>query len=101
MTDAERRLWKHLRACRLSGYKFRRQQPLGKYIVDFVCFEKKLIIEVDGGQHQQEKKYDQKRTNWLQEEGFTVIRFWNDVVLKQTQQVLEEILRKLESSPSP
>ena len=64
-TDTERLLWKHLRASRFAGLKFRRQQPIGKYIVDFVCFEKKIIVELDGGQHAEQAAYDRRRTDWL------------------------------------
>lgn len=91
-TDAERRLWAHLRAKQLNGKKFRRQQPIGNYIVDFICFEKKLIIEVDGGQHMKNEHYDNQRTEWLQEEGFKVLRFWNHEVLENTDGVLQVIL---------
>jgi very-short-patch-repair endonuclease len=77
-TDAERKLWAHLRLRQIGGYKFRRQHPLGPYIVDFVCIEKKLIVEVDGGQHDEKRFYDAKRDKWLEEKGFKVIRFWNN-----------------------
>ena len=101
MTDAERRLWYHLRARRFLGLKFRRQQPIGNYIVDFVCFEKKIIIEVDGGQHlEQQADYDAKRTSWLEGQGFRVFRFWNNDVLKDTDAVLCFLEDKL-SLPSP
>jgi len=94
-TEAEARLWRHLRAERLRGFKFRRQQPLGDYIVDFVCFERKLIVEVDGSQHVERAMEDNERTAWLESQGFTVLRFWNDAVLRDTDDVLEEILRML------
>ena len=79
-TPAEKFLWTLLRAKKLNGVKFRRQEPLGQYVVDFVSFKKKLIIEIDGGQHSAEKnkKYDEMRTKWLQSQGFRVIRFWNN-----------------------
>jgi very-short-patch-repair endonuclease len=96
MTDAEQTLWTHLRAQRLADVKFRRQQPLGDFIVDFVSFDQEVIIEVDGGQHVAEKDYDEARTRKLEEEGFTVIRFWNDDVLRETEKVLEEIKRHLD-----
>ena len=96
MSEAETRLWHHLRAGRLNGYKFRRQQPMGDYIVDFVCVTPKLIIEADGGQHAEQAKYDQARSLYLNDLGFTVLRFWNDEILRQTDEVLAEILRVLQ-----
>jgi very-short-patch-repair endonuclease len=101
MTDAERALWYQLRAKRLLGWKFRRQQPIGNYIVDFVCFEAGMVIELDGGQHLEQAEADAQRTAWLESQGFRVLRFWNDAVLKQTEAVLEEILRNLPLSPTP
>lgn len=101
MTDAERALWFHLRAKRFQGWKFRRQQPIGNYIVDFVCFDAKLVIELDGGQHAERADADARRTAWLESQGFRVLRFWNDAVLKETEAVLEEILRNLPLSPTP
>lgn len=92
ITDAERALWQQLRAHRLSGAKFRRQQPLGPYIVDFFCAEKKLVIELDGGQHLNSES-DKQRDAWLRSQGYSVMRFWNDEVLNQTEAVLESILR--------
>jgi very-short-patch-repair endonuclease len=94
-TDAERLLWRHLRGKQLAGYKFRRQEPLGDYIVDFVCFSKKIVIEVDGGQHAIEDDNDLKRDNWLQEQGFKVLRFWNTEVLANIEGIIETILREL------
>ena len=96
-TDAETRLWAHLRAGRLKGFKFKRQQPLGAYIVDFVCFDCRVIVEADGGQHLELADRDAVRTAWLESQGFTVLRFWNDAVLLDTDAVLESILRALES----
>ena len=75
MTDAEKGLWQYLRAHRLNGYKFRRQQPIGTYIVDFVCTQPKLIIEADGSQHQTQQDYDENRSAYLNSLGFTVLRF--------------------------
>jgi very-short-patch-repair endonuclease len=89
-TDAEKLLWKHLRSKQLEGLKFRRQQPLGNYIVDFVCFEKQIVIEVDGGQHAEER-IDKERDRWLNREGFKVLRFWNNEVLQNSKGVLEVI----------
>ena len=75
----------------MEGFKFRRQQPLDKYIVDFVCLENRLIIEVDGGQHGWENSRDEERTIHLQQFGFKVLRFWNNEVLENTSGVLEVI----------
>ena len=101
MSKAETRLWHHLRAGRLNGYKFRRQQPMGNYIVDFVCVTPKLIIEADGGQHAEQAEYDQARSLYLNGLGFTVLRFWNDEILRQTDEVLAEILRVLQELERP
>ncbi len=90
-TDAERLLWRHLRARQLEGLKFRRQQPIGGYIVDFVCFEKRLVIEVDGGQHASAKEKDSERDRWFYEQGFSVLRFWNNEVFTNMDGVLEKI----------
>ena len=87
-TDAERLLWLHLRDRRLMRYKFRRQLPIGKYIADFVCLKCMLIIEVDGGQHLQEQRYDAVRTHYLESQGFRVLRFWNNDVLGNLEAVL-------------
>ncbi len=101
-TDAEQALWKRLRNRQLAECKFRRQVPLGKYIVDFVCFERKVVIEVDGGHHQEQVSSDAVRTTWLESQGFQVLRFWNHEVLAYTEAVQEALLVALqESSPSP
>ncbi len=96
MTDAERKLWTFLKLRQFRGKKFRRQAPIGTYIVDFVCFETKLIIELDGGQHSTQVEYDQERTNWLNSQGFRVLRFWNFQVLEETDSVLEAIWNTLQ-----
>ena len=93
-TDTERHLWYNLRANRL-GFKFKRQVPIGTYIVDFVCLEKRLIIELDGSQHFDNQKYDIERTDWLNAHGFKVLRFWNNDVLQQTTSVIEVIMDAL------
>ncbi|WAR44706.1 endonuclease domain-containing protein [Methylomonas rapida] len=90
-TDAERLLWRHLRDRQLCGQKFRRQFPVEPFIVDFVCLEVKLIVELDGGQHAEQLEYDQCRTEQLQKRGFKIIRFWNNEVLQNTTGVLEAI----------
>ena len=99
MTDAERTLWRHLRLRQFAGYKFRRQQPIGKYIVDFVCFENKLVIEFDGSQHSEEVVYDLERSSWLEEQGFRVLRFWDNQVFNETEGVKEMIIGAL-NNPS-
>ncbi len=91
-TDAERLLWGSLRAKRLNGYKFRRQHLISPYIVDFICCERKLIVEVDGGQHDEKQQYDERRTAFLAEKGYTVIRFWNDAIFQEIDNVLGSIL---------
>lgn len=101
-TEAERKLWYHLRAHRFMDLKFRRQKPIGFYIVDFICFERFLIIEIDGSQHNEQQEYDNRRTRRLAAEGFTVLRFWNHDVLNRTAAVLELIRERVESvRPSP
>ena len=90
-TDAERLLWQHLRNRQMLGQKFRRQFSIDTYIVDFVCLEVKLIVELDGGQHAEQIEYDHRRTEQLQKRGFKVLRFWNNDVLQNTTGVLEAI----------
>ncbi|NVM23306.1 MAG: endonuclease domain-containing protein [Desulfobacterales bacterium] len=101
MTDAERLLWRHLRNRELGGYKFRRQRPIGPYIVDFVCLEKKLVVEVDGGQHARQMESDSKRSDYLKETGYRVLRFWNNKVLRETESVLAVVLSFLDRSVTP
>ena len=98
-TEVEKLLWRQLRIWQLDGYKFRRQQPLGNYIVDFVCLEKRLIVELDGGQHAEQSDYDTKRDTWLSEQGFTVLRIWNNDVLNNLEGVTERIVETLKDSP--
>ena len=95
-TDAERALWRHLRLKQLAGHRFRRQHPVGPYIVDFFCFEKQLVVEIDGGQHSQQTGYDDERTAWLEGEGYTVLRFWNNEVFGQVGAVKQVILDTLQ-----
>ncbi|AOU03745.1 TPA: DUF559 domain-containing protein [Legionella pneumophila] len=97
-TDAENCLWYYLRAHRLKGYKFKRQVPIGNYIVDFVCIQRKLIVELDGGQHLLNKEYDKNRSAYFSTLSYKVLRFWNDDVLLRTGDVLESIVRCLEES---
>jgi very-short-patch-repair endonuclease len=91
MTDAESLLWMMLRNRRIGGVKFRRQHPVGRYILDFYCDERKLGIELDGGQHGEAVEYDQKRDDWLRVQGISVLRFWNNQVLAETEAVMEAI----------
>jgi very-short-patch-repair endonuclease len=91
MTDAERHLWRHLCRRQVADAKFRRQACIGRYIVDFVYFEKKLVIELDGGQHTEQVEYDEQRTSWLNSQGFRVLRFWNHEVFEDVDSVLEVI----------
>lgn len=95
MTDAELSLWRTLRGRQLEGLKFRRQQPFGPFIVDFVSFERRLIIEADGSQHYygDQKKKDLKRDMWLQEQGFKVLRFNDNEILTNVNGVVERILQ--------
>ena len=98
-TESEQVLWKHLRLCQLGGYKFRRQQPIGWYIVDFVNFEKRVIIELDGGHHSQQVDYDAQRTACLNAQGYRVLRFWNNQVMKKIEAVKAVIVQVLEAGP--
>ena len=95
MTDAETLLWTLLRNRRIAGTKFRRQHPMGRYILDFYCIEKKLCIELDGGQHDDARDYDQQRDAWLHAQGVRVCRFWNNQMLTETEAVLEVIYHEI------
>lgn len=97
-TDTENHLWRYLRNRQMEGFKFRRQQPIGKYIVDFVNFERKIVIEADGGQHSIYEEKDRIRDDWLKKEGYKVLRFWDNEVLNNIDGVLEVIRKEL--SPS-
>ena len=96
-TDVERLLWQHLRLKQMGNFKFRRQHPLGKFIVDFICLEANLVIELDGGQHNEDKenKVDEIRTAWLEKQGLKVLRFWNHEVLNDLPIVKEVIWNAL------
>jgi very-short-patch-repair endonuclease len=103
-TDVENLLWYFLRNRQLNGYKFRRQHQIDtRYIVDFVCSKMKLIIELDGGQHNEDEniKYDKKRSEFLKNKGYRILRVWNDEMLKNTENVLETILYYLETNDIP
>jgi len=99
LTDAEQFLWRHLRMRQIADCKFRRQRPIGPYIVDFVCLEKMLIVELDGGQHAEQQRYDTSRDRWLNSQGFEVLRFWNGEVLTKIEDVKEAIYRALTEPP--
>ena len=98
LTDAERLLWQHLRFKQLGG-RFRRQAPIGNYIVDFACFEKRLVIELDGGQHLEQEASDGARTAWLESQGFQVLRFWNNEVSSELDSVKQRIVEALGDDP--
>jgi len=93
-TQAEAMLWSRLRARQIEGAKFRRQQPLENFIVDFVNFEKRIVIELDGGQHAEDKAKDEERDICLKDNGFTILRFWNSQVFENLEGVLETIRQK-------
>ena len=102
-TDAERRIWRLLRSSQL-GAKFRRQQPIEGYVVDFVSFEHRLVVEIDGGQHTDQDEYEMRRTRCLEANGFRILRFWNSDVMENETGVLErvvEVLSIMAPAPSP
>jgi very-short-patch-repair endonuclease len=102
-TDAERTLWQQLRNKQVGGCKFRRQHPCGNYILDFVCLERRVVVEVDGSQHFEAAGYDNARTLFLRSARFGVLRFWNNQVFRELDGVLEIIRRELanRTTPSP
>lgn len=99
-TEAESRLWAKLRARQLCGVKFRRQQPIGSFIVDFCCVERGLVIELDGGQHAEAREADQRRSEFLAGQGYRVLRFWDNEVMADIDAVLERIVEAI-SDPHP
>ncbi len=99
LTDAEQLLWRQLRGHRLAGHKFRRQQPLGPYVVDFIHFGARLIVEADGGQHNGSEG-DAARDAWLRQHGFRIMRFWNHDILQHPEGVLTRVLAAL-AEPVP
>ena len=100
MTDAERKLWFALKDRRFAAFKFRRQVPIGPYIADFLCFESRLILEVDGGQHAESVR-DVERDNWLVRNEFRVLRYWNNDVLQNLEGVLTNQAEQLDRTPHP
>ena len=105
MTEAERRLWQILRSHQMTGYKFRRQVPIGRYIADFVCHEARLIVEIDGGQHDRSSPQEAERSGFLEKEGYRILRFWNNEVLANPDGVHQTIAgeqgRITPTQPSP
>jgi very-short-patch-repair endonuclease len=95
LTNAERRLWSQLRLRQIEGHRFRRQRPVGPYVVDFICLEQRLVIEVDGGQHAERTSQDAKRDAWLRSQGYRILRYWNNEVLSQTEGVVQVIMGAL------
>ena len=101
MTEAEKAMWRLLRSRQLAGFKFRRQQPIRRYVVDFVCFSHALVVEIDGGQHADSER-DEIRSRFLANEGFRVLRFWNNEVLDNRDGVCARILEVLrDRTPHP
>ena len=98
MTEAERFVWARIRYRQLGGFKFRRQVPVGSYIADFVCYEARLILELDGSQHAFQTEYDAERTRWLEAQGFRVFRMWNHEVFEDWDNVAERIWELLPAS---
>jgi adenine-specific DNA-methyltransferase len=98
-TDAEQRLWSRLRGSQLLGFRFRRQYPIGPFFADFSCLEAKLVIELDGSQHADQLEPDKRRTEFLRAAGYAVLRFWNNEVISEIDEVLQRIAGALEESP--
>jgi crossover junction endodeoxyribonuclease RuvC len=99
-TEAEERVWRLLRS-RQIGAKFRRQRPIEGYVVDFVSFEHRLVIEIDGGQHADPSEYEERRTRCLEANGFRILRFWNNEVMENEEGVFEQIMTALRTAPAP
>jgi very-short-patch-repair endonuclease len=98
-TRAEELLWRNLRTRQLDDAKFRRQVPIGDYIVDFISFEKKIVIELDGGQHAETTKRDAERDSWLKGRGYSVLRFWDNDVFQNMEGILEVVRKNVASAP--
>jgi very-short-patch-repair endonuclease len=101
MTDAERSIWRILRSSQIDGHRFRRQVPFGPYIADFVCHDARLIIEIDGGQHDRSVPDEVKRTRFLQDQGYRILRFWNNEVLSNLEGVRAILAHDLRRHPHP
>ena len=100
-TDCEHELWRYLRNRGLDGFKFRRQFPIVGYVVDFVCLECNLVVELDGSQHSEQEAYDRDRAGILKKNGYRILRFWNNELLERRDDVLSEILKHLEEVVAP
>lgn len=94
-TEAERRLWSRLRKRQLDGVRFRRQVPIGPYVVDFACLAERLVVEIDGGQHALDADRDAARTAWLETRGYRILRFWNNEMLENLEGVCGRVLQSL------
>ena len=101
MTDAERSIWRVLRSAQMDGHRFRRQVPFGQYIADFVCHNAGLIIEIDGGQHERSSPDEAKRTRFLEDQGYRILRFWSNEVLLNLEGVCAIIEPGAAASPPP
>ena len=101
MTEAERRLWQILRSQQMNGYKFRRQAPIGRYIADFVCHEARLIVEIDGGQHDRSSPRETERTGFLQNEGYRILRFWNNEIWNSSKASITRLSTRWPHHPHP
>ena len=102
MTDTERFVWKRIRYRQLGGYRFRRQVPVGPYIADFVCFEAKVVLELDGGQHATQLLSDTERTHWFEGQGFVVVRFWNNEAIENWDTIADYLVGVLQArTPHP
>jgi very-short-patch-repair endonuclease len=101
LTDSEKRLWQELRLRQIEGLKFRRQFQIGRYIVDFACPERKLIVELDGGHHSEQISSDVDRTRWLEGQGFRVLRFWNNEIQSNLRGVKDTIYKALNETTQP
>jgi very-short-patch-repair endonuclease len=101
MTEAEKQIWQILRSRQMEGHKFRRQVPIGRYIADFVCHDARLIVEIDGGQHDSSSPREIQRTEFLQNEGYRVLRFWNDEIRENLDGVHHTIVDALAMSAPP
>jgi len=101
MTEAERRIWSIVRARQIDGFRFRQQVPIGRYIADFVCHEARLIIEIDGGQHDAGSPHDVERSRFLEGQGYLMLRFWNNEVLANPEGVVTAIAAALAAASPP
>jgi very-short-patch-repair endonuclease len=101
ITEPEQKLWWRLRKKQLDGFKFRRQYSIGPFFVDFICLEARLIVELDGSQHDDRRAQDESRSAYLRANGYTVLRFWNSEVMTQIDSVIERIAEALNQTPRP